>query len=42
MTVEINHSTKEKAMADLFSSEWMQAFGQQWNQEPECGTSVRE
>lgn len=22
-------------MADLFSPEWMQAFGEQWNTEPE-------
>jgi hypothetical protein len=27
-------------MADLFSSEWMQAFGEQWNAEPELADAL--
>lgn len=27
-------------MADLFSSEWMQAFGKQWNAEPELADAL--
>lgn len=27
-------------MADLFSPEWMQAFGQQWNAEPELADAL--
>lgn len=27
-------------MADLFSSEWMQSFGEQWNAEPELSAAL--
>ena len=27
-------------MAELFSSEWMQAFGEQWNKEPELADAL--
>ncbi|HEY9662749.1 MAG TPA: hypothetical protein V6C65_30215, partial [Allocoleopsis sp.] len=27
-------------MADLFSPEWMQAFGEQWNTEPELADAL--
>jgi hypothetical protein len=27
-------------MADLFSAEWMQAFGEQWNAEPELADAL--
>lgn len=27
-------------MADLFSSEWMQSFGEQWNAEPELAAAL--
>jgi hypothetical protein len=30
----------ERAMAELFSSEWMQAFGEQWNAEPELADAL--
>lgn len=27
-------------MSDLFSPEWMQAFGEQWNAEPELSDAL--
>jgi hypothetical protein len=36
----VNNKSGENSMADLFSPEWMQAFADQWNAEPELADAL--